>query len=133
MVDFDIPKAGRPIMPDEAKTTEVKPVERRQLRERKQEPGNPYGALLEGNQQAFNRWLQGMFGIFEEISRFTQTRIQEDMAAWTALTSCRTPEEAMECQRRFAAKAAEQFTDEMSRLSQLMMKMSVPTPPSSQQ
>ena len=120
-------------MPDEAKTTEVKPVERRQSRERKPEVGHPYGAILEGNQQAFNRWLQGMFGIFEEISRFTQTRIQEDMAAWTALTSCRTPEEAMECQRRFAAKAAEQFTDEMSRLSQLMMKMSVPTPPSSQQ
>jgi phasin family protein len=120
-------------MPDEMKTAEVKPVERRPARERKPEisnpVANPYGALLEGNQQAFTRWLQGMFGVFQEISRFTQARMQEDMAAWSALTSCRTPEEAMECQRRFAAKAAEQFSEEMNRLSQLMMKMAVPTLP----
>jgi phasin family protein len=120
-------------MPDEMKTAEVKPVERRPARERKAEisnpVANPYGALLEGNQQAFTRWFQGMFGVFQEISRFTQARMQEDMAAWSALTSCRTPEEAMECQRRFAAKAAEQFSEEMNRLSQLMMKMAVPTLP----
>ena len=116
-------------MPDETKAVEVKPVERRPARERKPQISNPYGAFLEGNQQTFTRWLQGMFGVFEEISRFTQARMQEDMAAWSALTSCRTPEEAMECQRRFAAKAAEQFSEEMNRLSQLMMKMAVPTPP----
>jgi phasin family protein len=112
-----------------AKTAEVKPVERRQAPERKQENGNPYTAMVEGNQQVFTRWLHGMFGLFEEISRFTQARMQEDMAAWSTLASCRSPEEAVECQRRFAAKAAEQYSDEMNRLSQLMVKMSVAVPP----
>jgi phasin family protein len=107
-------------MPDEAKTAERRPS-------REQKPEQPYAALLEGNQQAFTGWLRAMFGLFEEISRFTQARMQEDMAAWSTLASCRSPEEAVECQRRFAAKAAEQYSDEMKRLSQLMMKMSVPT------
>jgi hypothetical protein len=119
-------------MPDEAKSVPSTPsTPRRGAPERKQDSGMNYGDMLGGNQQAFGRWFQAMFALGQEITRFTQARLQEDMAAWSALAACRSPDEAMACQQRFAAKAAEQYTDEMSKLSQLMMKMSVaaPSPP----
>jgi len=79
-------------------------------------------ALMEGNQQAFARWMRALIALYQEVAQFTQDRLQEDAAAWSALTACRSPDEAMECQRRFTAKAAEQYYDEIGKLSQLMMK-----------
>ena len=108
-------------MPDETKTAERRPPP-------EPKPEQPYAAFLEGNQQAFTRWFQASVGLFEEMARFKQVRMQEDMAAWSTLASCRSPEQAMECQRRYAAKAAEQYSEEMKRLSQLMMRMSVAAP-----
>jgi phasin family protein len=69
------------------------------------------------------RWLQGMFALSHEITQFTQGRLQEDMAAWSALATCRNPEEAIDCQRRFAAKATEQYAEEIGKLSQMMVGM----------
>ncbi len=80
-----------------------------------------YAAFFSGGQQAFARWMQGMFTLSQEITRFAQGRAQEDMAAWSALASCRSPEEAANCQRRFAAKAIDEYSEEITKLSQMMM------------
>jgi hypothetical protein len=80
-----------------------------------------YAALLEGNQLAFARWMQSTMAISQEITRFAQSRLQEDVAAWWNVVACHGPEEAMTCQRRFATEASEQYAEEMSRLSQMMM------------
>jgi phasin family protein len=87
--------------------------------------GDPaiYLSLLEGNQRAFARWLQGMFAVAQEITQFTHSRLEEDMAAWSTLASCGSPEQALDCQRRFAAKAAEQYAEEMGKLSRMMMSL----------
>lgn len=78
--------------------------------------------LMEGNQQAFARWTQALIAFSQEIAHFTQHRLQEDAAAWSALAACRSPDEAMECQRRFTVKAAEQYYEEIGKLSQMMMR-----------
>jgi phasin protein len=64
-----------------------------------------YGFLLEANQLAFARWLNGVNALSQEIAQFTQGRLQEDMAAWSTLASCSSPEAAFECQQRLAEKA----------------------------
>ena len=79
--------------------------------------------LLEVNQRAFARWLNGMNGLSQEIAQFTQSRLQEDMAAWSALTSCNNPQDAFECQRRFAEKAAAGYLAEVTKLSAMMISL----------
>lgn len=103
-------------MPDDAKL-----AGRREAPIPMHEWGATCGALLEGNQQAYARWVQAMFALSQEIGRFTQARLQEDMTAWSTLATCQSPVEAMECQRRFTAKAAEQYSEEIAKLSQIMM------------
>jgi hypothetical protein len=76
-----------------------------------------------GNEQAFARWLRGMFAVAQEIAQFTQLRLQEDMAALSTLAACASPEQALECQRRFAARAGEQYGGEMTKLSQMMISV----------
>ncbi|MGO8919072.1 MAG: phasin family protein [Stellaceae bacterium] len=85
----------------------------------------PFGAFLEGSQQAYARWFQTMFALSQEITRFAQSRLQEDMAAWAKLASCHNPAEAMECQRRYSATAATQYGEEIGKLSQMMTGMAV--------
>jgi len=80
-----------------------------------------YAAMLGGNQHALTHWLQGIFALSQEITQFAQARLQEDMAAWSTLAACRSPEEAVDCQRHYAAKAAEQYTEEMTKLSRMIV------------
>jgi len=82
-----------------------------------------YGFLLEANQQPFARWLNGVNALSQEIAQFTQSRLQEDMAAWSTLASCSSPEAAFECQRRFAEKATAGYVAEVTKLSQMMMSL----------
>jgi hypothetical protein len=79
--------------------------------------------LLEANQRAFARWLNGMNGLSQEIAQFTQSRLQEDMAAWSALASCSSPQDAFECQRRFAEKATAGYLAEVTKLSAMMISL----------
>ena len=79
--------------------------------------------LLEANQLAFARWLNGVNALSQEIAQFTQNRLQEDMAAWSTLASCISPETAFECQRRFAEKAIAGYADEVTKLSQMMVSL----------
>jgi hypothetical protein len=59
----------------------------------------------------------------QEIAQFTQMRLQEDMAAWSTLASCNSPEDAFECQRRLAEKATAGYVAEVAKLSQMMMSL----------
>lgn len=113
-------------MPDDTKT-----ARRREAPAQTRDWAATSASLFEGNQQAFARWLHGMFALSQEITHFTQGRLQEDMAAWSALATCRSPEEAIDCQRRFAAKVTEQYADEIGKLSQMMVSIAAEglTPP----
>jgi hypothetical protein len=82
-----------------------------------------YGFLVESNQRAFAHWFQGMNALSQEIAQFTQSRLQEDMAAWSTLASCYSPEAAFECQRHFAEKATAGYVAEVTKLSQMMMSL----------
>ena len=82
-----------------------------------------YGSLLESNQRAFAHWLNGMNALSQEIAQFTQSRLQDDMAAWSTLASCNSPEAAFECQRRFAEKATAGYVAEVTKLSQMMTSL----------
>ena len=82
-----------------------------------------YGFLVEPNQRAIARWFQGMNALSQEIAQFTQSRLQEDMAAWSTLASCNSAESAFECQRRFAEKATTGYVAEVAKLSQMVMSL----------
>ena len=79
--------------------------------------------MLEANQRAFAHWFLGMNALSQEIAQFTQCRLQEDIAAWSTLASCNSPEDAFECQRRFAQKATAGYAAEVTKLSQMMMSL----------
>ena len=82
-----------------------------------------YGFLVEAQQQLFTSWLRCIGSLSGELTRFVMDRLSDDMAAWSALAACKTPEEAAECQRRFAKKAAAQYAEEVAKLSQLMLSL----------
>jgi phasin family protein len=88
---------------------------------------NPWATtMLDSGQQAFSRWIEGMLALSQELTRFTQDRLQEDLAAWQSFVSARSPDEAMKCQGRFAAKATEQYAEEIDKLSHMILQMSGP-------
>lgn len=82
-----------------------------------------YDFRSKANQQAFARWFHGVTTLSGELASFIQARLQDDMAAWSALAACRTSEEAFECQRRFAERATTQYSEEITKLSQMMAKL----------
>jgi hypothetical protein len=102
---------------------DAKPARRREAPAQSQDGAAASATLLEGSQHAFARWTQALFALSKEITQFTQARLQEDMAAWSTFAACRSPEEAVDWQRRFAAKATEQYAEEISKLSQMMIGM----------
>jgi hypothetical protein len=83
----------------------------------------PYTAFLNNGQHAFAHWIQDAIDLSQEISHFIRERLQEDIAASVALGACRSAEDLIDCQRRFANKAAEQYSEEIGKLSQMMMKL----------
>ena len=82
-----------------------------------------YDFRATANQQAFARWFRGVTTLSAELAQFIQARLQDDMAAWSALAACRTADEASECQRRFAERATTQYSEEIIKLSQIMVKL----------
>jgi phasin protein len=100
-------------MPDDAKATT--------LPELSAAWDSTCAAMLSGNERTM-RWLQGMFGVAEECTRFAHERWREDMAAWSALAACRTPAEAIEWQSRVVTRACEHYGEEAAKLSQLLAR-----------
>jgi len=64
-----------------------------------------------------------MNALSQEIAQFTQNRLQEDMAAWSTLASCNSPDDAFACQRRFAERATAGYAAEVTKLWQMMMSL----------
>lgn len=80
-------------------------------------------SLLAINERAFRAWTRGVSAFTEEMSRFTQERLKEDAETWQVLAACRNPMDALECQRRFAEKAAEQYMAEAGKLSEIAVSV----------
>jgi hypothetical protein len=93
----------------------------------------PFSPFFAVNQQAVAQWLRTMSELSLEVARFAQIRFQEDVAAWSALLACHKPEDAMDCQRRFVVKAAQQYGEEIGKLSQMAMRVAAIGPFSSAQ
>ena len=83
--------------------------------------------LLDGNKQSLMQWLQGAQAFSNELSSFAQARMLLTMDAWSTLLACRSPEQVVEHQRRFIAKAMNRCAEELTSLSQLTLQ-----PPSSE-
>jgi len=60
--------------------------------------------LFDGNKQSLMQGLEGAQPFLDELSNFAQARMLLKMDAWSALLACRSPEQVVEHQRRFAAK-----------------------------
>jgi hypothetical protein len=89
-----------------------------------------WAPLLEANRVALERWTKvsdtmakGMFVISQEITRFAQTRLKEDAKNCEALSHCRSPSEAINCQQRFAETATTEYLEEANKLTALMTKV----------
>lgn len=80
-------------------------------------------SLLAVNERAFRAWARGVSTIAEEMNRFAQARLREDAETWQVLATARNPMDALECQRRFAEKAATQYMEEAGKLSQLAVSI----------
>jgi hypothetical protein len=82
-----------------------------------------YAGLFDGNQRAFARWLEDASSLSQEITHFVQARLQEDITASFELVTCRSPHDALECQRQFVEKAADQYSDEIGKLFKIITRM----------
>jgi hypothetical protein len=78
--------------------------------------------LVDGNKRTLTQWLQGMQAFSAEVSSCAQARMLLAMEAWSELVSCRSPEQVVEHQRRFAAKAMERCAEELTSFSRLAMR-----------
>jgi Phasin protein len=85
--------------------------------------------LLDGNKRVLMHWLEGTQAFSDEVSGLAQARMQLATEAWSALLACRTPEQVVEQQRRFAAKAMERFAEELTSFSHLAMRTASGEPP----
>jgi Phasin protein len=69
------------------------------------------------------RRFHGITTLSGEVRQFIQRRLQDEMAGWSAVASCKTPEVAFECRRRFAEKATARYAEEITKLSQMMLRL----------
>ena len=79
--------------------------------------------LIEGNQKAVARWMEALLALTQEITSFTQHRVQDNMDALFALAACRNATQAVEHQQRFIAKASQEYTDEMAKLGRMVTSL----------
>jgi len=61
-------------------------------------------------------WAQ----VFEESARFLTDRLQQDMETQKALLACKTPADLFKVQSEFYQAAVQQYSDEATRLFQMM-------------
>jgi len=76
-------------------------------------------ALVEGNKEALVQWFRGTQALSDETLGIARGRLLLATEAWSAFLACRSPEQVVEQQRRFMAKAMERCADELTSLSQL--------------
>ncbi|MEA2782351.1 MAG: hypothetical protein QOK29_3895 [Rhodospirillaceae bacterium] len=83
--------------------------------------------FLEANRLALGHWtkvsdamVKGIFVVSQEMTQFAQTRLNEDVKNYEALSRCHSPSEALDCQHRFAETATAQYLEEANKLTGLM-------------
>lgn len=81
------------------------------------------GLVLAANQHAFQRWVQGLSALSEEMTHFIGDRLREDTNAWTKLVQCTDLNQALACQRQYADKMTTAYLDEANRLSSLAFQI----------
>jgi len=79
--------------------------------------------IFKSGRQAFAQWIASVSAMSEEVVHFTQERLQQHMEACTALATCKSPQEALDCQCRFASKAVDDYFAELGKLPRLMMDL----------
>jgi hypothetical protein len=80
-----------------------------------------FGSLFDSGRYALDRWTHALFECGSELSAFAMTRWQQELESWKALSTCRSPEELMQCQYGYAQKAATDYMAEAGKLTQVMM------------
>ena len=98
-------------MPDETKAAQSK--------ELKPQAENWSAALIEGNRDTLARWVETLLALTQEITSFTQHRLD----TLFAVAACRNPAQAIEHQQRFVAKASEEYIDEITKLGRMVMRL----------
>ncbi|HLI14339.1 MAG TPA: phasin family protein [Alphaproteobacteria bacterium] len=69
--------------------------------------------------------VEGLFATWQELLNLGKSRVHENLEAWKALGACQSPGAAVECQRRFAEKATEQYLGTAERLTQLLGRVAM--------
>jgi len=82
-------------------------------------------ALLGGHQLALTQWLQTIQRTSDEMAQLAETRFQLAMEAWSALAACRGPEALIDWNRRMTTRMAEHCSAEITKLSQMAMRMAL--------
>jgi hypothetical protein len=85
--------------------------------------------LLDCSKQALVQWLRGTQAFSDEVLGIARARQLLTIEAWSALLACRSPEQVVEQQRRFIAKTMERGAEELTSLSQLVLKPPPSEPP----
>ena len=81
--------------------------------------------VIEGSQHALSRWLQDLQTLSGELANLAQARMQFALDAWSALAACRGPEDTIDCYRRLTLKATEHCCEEITKASEVMVKMAL--------
>lgn len=85
--------------------------------------------LLDANRRALVQWLDGTQAFSDAVLGIARARMMLTIEAWSALFACNGPEQVVEHQRRFTAKAMERCAEELTLLSQLALKPPPSEPP----
>ena len=75
------------------------------------------------NRSAFDCWMRGVSAYTQEMSEFLASRLTNDFTALTTLSSCKTAEQAYECQRQFIENATQAYIEEANKLSHLTISI----------
>jgi hypothetical protein len=82
-----------------------------------------YNQALESWMGVGNKMMKRAAELSEEIVNFSRGRVQADVEAWQAVSSCRTPTDFFECQRQFAQKAVSQYLGEANNIASSMLAL----------
>ncbi len=89
-----------------------------------------WAPVLEANRVGLDRWtkvsgtmVEAMFAISREMSEFAQARLRDEAKNCEALGRCRSPAEALDCQRRHAESATTEYLEEANKLTALMTRI----------
>ena len=73
-------------------------------------------AIMEMNPALSSAWMD----VMNESTRFVMDRLQQDMETQKALLGCKTPAELVEVQTNFYQTALAQYSEEATKLFQMM-------------